>query len=305
VSDPAEGFVLLGTPADETRLLVHRGHGFSIPIPGHPVLAASIPPGLPAYDVVVELTDLPVEIGVRIDRMPLGPEPVALAATLTQAYAASRAAELRRVGPLRGRLLGQGFDGGANTIYARRDAGPAPQMEHVQVVVHEEDDATYAVYLTTRYAAADVDVVRWANLRTAMAGTQRWDADDPRTEAPRLWPAASAFAELGPRLLLSPAAHAEAQRKSAELGPLTEPQAAALVDVLISTATSDEPPTHDLHPHMLEIYCRQIAACGPTQACEVILRNTPELRTIHDLRAWCWQGIWALGHRPGQVETSN
>ena len=228
-----EGFELLGTPADETRLLVHRGRGFSIPIPGHPVLAASIPPAPPTYDVIVTLTDLAVEIGVRIDRMPLGPEPVALAAALTQAYATSRAADLRRVGGLRGRLLGDGFDGGANTIYARRDAGPAPQMEHVQVVVHEEDDATYAVYLTTRYAAADVDVVRWANLRTAMAGTQRWDAGDPRTEPPRLWPEASAFAEPGARLLLSPSAHAEAQRKSAELGQLTEAQAAALVDALI------------------------------------------------------------------------
>lgn len=296
--------MLLGSPADETRLLAHRGRGFSIPIPGHPVLATALPPGPPAYDAVVTMTDLAIEIGVRIDTLPAGTEPLALASSLTQAYAVSRAREVRRVAPLRGRLLGDGFHAGANTIYQRRDGGPAALMEHVQVHVREDIDAgaTWAVYVTTRYAAADLDVVRWAHLRSAMAGQEQWNPAQPRTAAPPLWPAHSDFAELTARLLLLPEAHAEAQRKSTELGPLSEADAAAVVDELISTASGDEPPTAPVSEALIGAYCRRIAPRIPTRAGETLMRNTPGIKTFHDLRAWCWQGIWAVGHRPDQPD---
>jgi len=231
-----DGFDLLGDPADETRLLVHRQLGLSLPIPGHPTRVSAHPPAPPTYDVVIALDDLAVELGVRIDTLPAGGDPVALAAALTQAYAMSRSDQVRRVGALRGRLLGHGFHGGANTIYVRRDSGATPQMEHVQVVVHQTADATWAVYLTTRYASADIDVIRWAHLRSAMAGQQHWDAAAPRLVAPPLWPTTSAFAEPAARLRLTAAAQAEAEHKRDELGPLTEAEPTAPVDALIGSA---------------------------------------------------------------------
>ena len=299
--DAADGFELLGAPADETRLLLHRGRGFSLPIPGHASRVA-VPAGPPAHDVAVAMADLAVEIGVRIDALPTAAEPAALAASLTQAYALARAAQVRRVAALRGRLLGEGFHAGANTIYQRRDTGPAPLMEHLQVLVRADDTTAWAVYVTTRYAAADLDVVRWAHLRSAMAGHERWEPAGPRTVAPLLWPAYSEFAELDARLRLLPAAQTEAHRKSRELGPLSEADAAAVVDELISAASGDEPPTAPVSEALIGAYCRRIAPRIPTRAGETLLRNTPAIRTFHDLRAWCWQGIVAVGHRPDQPD---
>jgi hypothetical protein len=294
------GLVLLGDAADETRLLAAPGGGFSIPIPGHPVLVTWLPSGPPAYHAIVVLGDLPVELGVRIDALSTDVEPQALAASLTQAYAMSRAQEVGRVAPLRGRLLGAGFHGGANTIYVQRDPSPSPQMEHLHVHVHRDGATTWAVYVTTRWASADVDVVRWAHLRSATAGQEQWDAGAPRRTPPRLWPAHSSFADLDARLRLLPAAQNDAERMSTELGPLGDAEASTLVDALISTATGDDPPTAPVSDALLAAYVQRIAARAPARAGETLVRNTVGVRTFHDLRAWCWQAIWALGHRTGQ-----
>jgi hypothetical protein len=304
VSAPEE-LVLLGSAADETRLLVHPLHGFSMPIPGHPALATPATPGPPAYHALVKMTDLPVELGVRIDALATSTDPQALAMSLTQAYAMSRAQEVRRVAPLRGRLLGHGFQGGANTIYVVRDAGPASQMEHVEVHTRQDGETTWAVYVTTRWVSSEVDVVRWAHLRTALGGQAYWDPASPRTNAPRLWPASSVFAEPDARLQLLPAAQGDAEKMSAELGPLGDDDANGLVDLLINTASGDDPPTGEVSEALIGAYCRRLVGRAPTtRAGETLLRNTPAIKTFHDLRAWCWQAIWALGHRPDQTDRS-
>ena len=290
--------MLLGVPADETRLLVHHGRALTIPLPGHPALAATLPAPPPAYDVVATLADLAVEIGVRVDELPRGNNPTALAASLTQAYALTRAQEVRRIMGLRPHQLGAGFDAGTNTIYTRRDAGPTPQMEHLTVLVRDDARATYAVHVTVRYAAADLDVVRWNHLRAALAGGPAWDDEAARTAPAALWPAESAFAALDARLQLTAAAQAEAERKATELGPLDEAAAAAFLDALVTTSGGDEPPTATVTPAMREGYCARVAAAGPTRAGETLLRNSGELRTVHDVRAWCWQGIEAIRRRP-------
>lgn len=295
---------MLGAATDETRLLVHRGHGFSIPIPGRAVQETALPEGPPTYHALVTMTDLPVEIGVRIDELPSEMDPQALAMALTQAYATSRAQDLRRVAALRGRLLGQGFHGGANTIYVIRSADPPTRMEHIEVHTRQDGDKIWAVYVTTRWAPSEVDVVRWAHLRTALGGQAHWGADAPRTEPPRLWPARSRFAELDARLQLVPEAMGDADTMSTELGEISDDDANLTIDMLINTANADDPPTAEVSEALLEAYCRRIAGRAPSQAAERLMRNTPAIATFHDLRAWCWQAIYAISHRPGQPDRS-
>jgi hypothetical protein len=92
-----------------------------------------------------------------------------------------------------------------------------------------------------------------------MAGQEQWRPGQARLEAPRLWPARSDFAELDVRLRLLPEAQAEAQRKSAELEPLSKADAAAVVSELIATAGGDEPPTAPVSEALIGAYCRRIA----------------------------------------------
>lgn len=83
------------------------------------------------------------------------------------------------------------------------------------------------------------------------------------------------------------------------MGPLTDVEAGELTEQLLQVSNSDDPPTLEVHPYILEQTCRQLAMRGPPRAIEAMLRNTKQIKTTHDLRAWCWQCIWAMRNRTG------
>src|SRR5450432_98118 len=100
------GFELLGTDDDETRMLVHRASGYAVAMPGHPRASAAHLDS-PASDIVITLTDKPVELAYRLDTMPASLEPEALAVSLALAYGSARIAATPglqpEVKPLRGK----------------------------------------------------------------------------------------------------------------------------------------------------------------------------------------------------------
>src|SRR4051794_19660259 len=126
-------FELLGSAADETRLLVERETGYSIPIPGHPALAQP-PATLPAYAALVLMADQPINLGFRIDTLPVGVELQPLATALAATYATNRAGHAPGVTQLLGRELAHGATAGARSIYdvretVTRDARSMEQLE--------------------------------------------------------------------------------------------------------------------------------------------------------------------------------
>ena len=290
------GFALLGAPDDETRLLVHRASGYSTPIPGHPTLVAQDPrTAPPRYDAIVRLADLKLEHGVRIDELPAGTDPEELAQALARAYASDRAATPPNIRPVVPAGRPEGTRGAATAMYMLRDVSGT--IEQLVVLVHPRDGGLWALYHTIRHALREVTPVQWAHVRSATVDKQHWDPAAPRTVAPPLWPAHSAYAKPSATLELTPEAWSEAQAKAADVGPLDDRDTEQLVHVLLETANTDDTPTFQVPPVLIQLLTRRIAMIGPSRATDVLLRNLSGVVTAHDLRAWCWQGIWAIGNR--------
>jgi hypothetical protein len=288
---PVADFKLLGAEGDETRLVVDET-GFSVPLPGHPTLGAVFLDGPPNYDVIVKLGDAGVEHGFRRDDLPPGNDPRALAQALSLAYGTNRAASPPRPRPIPDRLR-PGTGAGAQVTYPLRDE-PEPTIEQLWLLLRPTPSGFAALYHTTRFRTADLNILQWAHLRSLVLGQHRWD--EPRTTAPSLYPP-SAFALPTARLDLTDAAWAEAQAKAADVGALTTDQTTALADVLLELAQTDDPPAQTLIPPQLQLTMRKIAMVGPSKAAEVLLRNLEACKTAFDLRAWAWQCAWAIGNR--------
>lgn len=297
MTDSAAGFELLGDTEDETRLLLHRGCGYSIPIPGHPVVSREPPPESPRFDVVIQLSDLPVAVLFRLDVVPTGMQAEALATSLVQAYATGRAADTPRGGPVGGSLVTPGADGQASLIYSLPESGGKQQMEHVSVTAHAHPEGLWALYQSMRHSNQEVNPVKWAHLRNAMYRNAHWDPAQPRTSPPALWPPSSAFAELSGSLTLTEEAWAEAQAKATDIGPLTDDQVVNSIRLFITFSNSDHPPTFELHSYLLDMTSHHVAAQNPSRAADAFLRNINQVKTMHDFRAWIWQCIWAIGNR--------
>ena len=279
-------FALLGSVGDETRLLVHRSAGYSIPIPGHPTITESTEP-VPKLDLVVTMTDLDVELGVRLDTLPSGMEPAALAIALATAFGTTRAGTAPTVRAAK--------INAATAIYEIK--GESDRLEHLTVAVKERDGGLWALYLVVRYRIANVTPIQWANLRTAMFPNQHWDPAAPHASAPRLWPAASTFAAPTPALALTDQAAREATAKAADLGVMSRDVVIGLTDLLLDFSSQDQAPTEDMPQVILDMARRQLAARAPSQVTEVLTRNLDAVKTVFDFRAWCWQCIYAIGNR--------
>lgn len=279
-------FALLGSVGDETRLLVHRSAGYSIPIPGHPTITEPTEP-LPKLDLVVTMTDLDVELGVRLDTLPSGMQPAALSIALATAFGTTRAGTAPTVRAAKADT--------ATALYEIK--GESDRLEHLTVAVKERDGGLWALYLIARYRIANVTPLQWANLRSAMFPNQHWDPAAPRASAPPLWPTASTFAMPTPALALTEQAAREASAKAADLGAMSRDVVVGLTDLLLDFSSQDQAPTEDMPQVILDMARRQLAARAPSRVAEVLTRNLDAVKTVFDFRAWCWQCISAIGNR--------
>lgn len=300
------GFEWIG-PEGETRLLLHRTCGYSIAIPGHPAITVEEEAGPPTRDVIVKLSKPSLELGFRLDTLPTAIEPEALATSLALAYGTTRAGSTPAIELHGGLARAIGADAIAAGIYPY---GPDAlgSMERLMVAVRRNGDQAWALYWTIRFAKSDVNAIRWAHVQTAMTRKQHWDPAAPRTAAPSLWPPDSRFAEPSAALEWTDEAWAEAQAKAGELGPLTDHETQGLLDAVIGFARSEDPPTREVDPYVTQLMTRKLILCGPPAAAEILARNLDQVRTTHDLRAWCWQCVWAIGNRasltPGERQGS-
>ena len=295
MTDSGVGFELLGVASDETRMLVHRASGYSIPIPGRPVLRDPVPGAKPTYDAIAMMTDLQIELGFRIDRLPTETDPQALAIALATAYGNARATEPPQLRPLAGDNLAKGATAGAWCSYLLRDV-PDRTMEQLEVSTRSDTGGVSALYFTVRYPIPIVNPVQWAHFHAAIRGHQRWNTDAIPTIAPTLWPE-SAFALSGVALTFTREADREADQKAAELGVIADDQTAELLKILLEFSNNDVQPTMELPQFLKTLIPNRLIAHGPADVAQVLLRNFDQIKTMHDLRAWIWQCIWAMGNR--------
>ena len=290
------GFELLGSAGDETRMLVHRESGYSIPIPGHPSIVDSHPSSLPVYAVVAGMRDLPMELGFRIDSLPAGTHPGALAAALSLAYAKSRAAQLPEIEALEGSELASGASAGSSCFYTVK-AAPDPgarTMEQLEVTVREHANGLSALYYTVRYRVPGVNPVVWAHFRAALRGQQRWDGSVPA--APSLFPE-SAFAHPGVALAFTEPAWIEAQAKAAAIGQLADEDTGRLIKLLLEFSNTNAPPRMEMPANMRSAISTRLGSLADDETADAMLRNLDDVHSQHDLRAWIWQCVWAIWNR--------
>lgn len=278
-------FDLRGNDTDEARQIVHRDSGFSCWIPGHPGFSST-----GSDHVEFRLSDADVTVEYRLDELSRTNDPRALAMALIEAYMTNAAKEPARFGPA---PVPAGADTAASSTY-QLEGDNERAMEFTTIILRSHGLATHALYQVFRFQRGELNAVQWANFRTAVAHSQDWTGNV--SSVPVLWPK-SAFAAPGIKLALLPAALEEAHAKAALLRGIGSEEVAALTDILIEFAVSNDPPNYELQQVVLEMGAQQIAMRCESRFAEVLLRNFYNIRNTHDLRGWCWQCLWALGNR--------
>jgi hypothetical protein len=289
-------FELLGDDHDETRLLIERTSGYSVPLVGRPVLAPAqrMPGDAPAYDAIVALRDVQAEHGFRLDSLPQHDDPRALVTALVEAYARRRAENAPKPSLIGPRERAEGTLIGARAIYPLRDA--AALMEQLEIVLRPSPGGLWAMVQTTRFVRQAIDVVHWGHLRTASYGHAHWDPGAPRTQAPAVWPT-SELALPSAALELTEMAQAEATAKARDLGVMAGSVIEQIVDLLCSVARADFPPTMPVIEMVTDGYRSTVTMAAPADSADALLRNLGMCKTAFDLRAWAKQCVWALDNR--------
>jgi hypothetical protein len=286
------GFELRGTDSDETRLLVHEGVGYSMAIPGRPGVVTPSH-ALPRYDVVLQLADAPIEIGLRIDRLgKTAIEPAAMLASLTTSYVQSRAASPSEesISPMGRRGLAPGASAGLRATYPLR-GDDAAAMEFLAVLLRDDN----ALHLTVRFRKGETTPFAWGNLRAILLNSQSWT---PGTLASTdVWPRETRFVKPTVAFELSESAVAEARAKANDLGEVTPDEVNAIADVLLDVAKSDEPATLPWLPLLNQHAASRVAMAVPPRIAEVLVRDIDAVQSMVDYRGWAWECFWAVGNR--------
>ncbi|MEO8706554.1 MAG: hypothetical protein ABI867_41395 [Kofleriaceae bacterium] len=280
-------FVLEGDDGDETRILRDRTSGYSVALVGHPALVL-VPDGPIRYDVIVELADVEVDHGFRIDIVPSTMSPESLAAAFATAYATNRAKAPPVITEIPAAYLPAGAVGGSRSQYRVRDS--ETDVERVWIATKPSPSGLWVLYHTTRASLDQVNPMSWSHLLSTMNGQQRWG--DEAMRAP-IWPS-SEIALTSARLALTEAEHTEAVAKARELGGQEPPS--GLVVWLSLLAQTDDPPAHAIALGRVETIHEQLGSRAPDMA-QILIRGLDRCRTALDLRAWAWQCVWAIGNR--------
>lgn len=283
-------FELLGSNADEIRLLRAPAIGYSIALAGRPRVV-SVPTDGAAYDVVLALGDVEIEHGFRIDAVPSHPDPSALAMAIVTAYRNQRAKKETRVRKLSAAMATPGVIAGAQSIYGLKHL-ESPTMEHLWVAIHPAPHGLYVLYHTTRFRNADVNTIVWGHVRSSFIDQHSWDPQ--RSEAPVVWPP-SEIARPSVRLELTDAAMQEAREKASELGAITADEQARLMSVFREFAQQDYPPRMPINELLRDTVRSGINSATSNRVASVCLRGLDSCKTRHDLHGWIWGCVWAIG----------
>lgn len=295
-------FELLGNAEAETRLLLHTT-GYAIAIPGHPEIIAA-PASLPTYDAALQMRDVPVEMGFRMDEVPTGIDIPQLAPALMMSYVQSRAREPDSVQAtwLRGRVIANGSRGGMYATYQLAGADDAA-MEFLTILFKPVGNAKIlAMHMTARYRRDDLTPFGWAHVRNALLFSQSWDPEAyPSTQ---IWPEPCRFALPSARFVLTDRAMHQAEEKAAEISGLLPGDDTKLAQVLIDFAVGMYGPAVRPSDMLEGDVAQKIAVCVPSRVAEILMRNFHELEYMHDFRGWVWQQYWSVMNRAAAQKTS-
>ncbi len=287
------GFELRGNDDDETRLLVHGQAGYSLAVPGRPRI---IKPALdmPRYDVVLALTDAPIEIGLRIDTLTAAEtalQPAELIRAFATAYVQSRAAAPDGVEltDMDGKSIANGATEGMRATYPLRDTEGG--MEYVGVMLR----GAQVLYVTARFTKGVTTPFAWANLRSVLQHHQSWVPGELASTS--VWPDAPMLLKPSVKFELSESASREAQAKANEIAELSSEQVERIANLLITSASTDDPPTTPWHPFLNQMTSRQVAGAVPSRVAEILLRDLDAVTSMHDYRGWCWECYVGVGNR--------
>lgn len=283
------GFQLLGSDDDETRLLEHVQLGYTIAIPGHPRLVEP----RPAFDAILQMTDAPIELGFRMDEVPIQTNVVELLPSLMESSIQSRARNASEAKPAwtRGRPLPDGAALAMHCDYALDGEDP-DAMEFLAIVLKQGRHEHDALHLTARYRKVETLPFGWANVRAALLYHQSWDPVRPASLA--VWPAHSVFAPRCARFDLSKEAAAEAHEKARELGTVDRDEATRVGRLLIDWANRNWPPSDAFPAEWAEKLTAELIGTATSRVADVLLRNFDQVQNQHDLRGWLWQSFVAL-----------
>lgn len=273
----------------EAALYVDERCGFSQVIPGHPrLLDVASRPGEPLAHAAVEIADLPsLTMRWRLDALPGGMQPGALAASLAQAFGMNRAAGPPRVfsAPPE-RLVDWGCAGAASSLYPLRQPDGAADTEEVFVLVRpDQASGTWAMVITKRFPSSTAQVRFGAFTVAANAGL-RWRPGEPAPAAPApVWPESS-FLEPGVACRLLPERQRAARELAAALTGAADTdlrRAAERIAVLASGGS--EPPASPVSQPMRETFAQWFADVSPPPAAlRAFTTLLDEALTSRDLR---------------------
>lgn len=255
---------------------------------------------LPKYDVVLQLQDVPVELGFRMDEAPTQLKVPALVTASLITYT-----QLRATGPV-GRLrmdaaepplLASGAICTLHAAYGLKGDDTAA-METLAITAKAgRRDVLNLLHMTIRFRAGDLSPFSYSNLFPALLAHQSWQPGElPSTQ---VWPASPAFAKPQAELALTDAAFEVARGKAALIGEVSPKDVNQLADYLIAETNRKIAPSAPWVRDLDLPVARTIAGCIPSQPAEVLLRNLHEVQTGHDYRGWLWQNYWAVGNRAG------
>ncbi|HEY0255699.1 MAG TPA: hypothetical protein VGC41_29420, partial [Kofleriaceae bacterium] len=284
---------------DDVRLWVNRAAGYAIALPGAPWVVEG-PDGVPRYDAVVQLSDLPLNIGIRIDTIPTQIEPTALVTSLALAYAKNRVDAAVKGQHVAEGNLPRGAVAGISCTYSLRqaDASGPGMMEHLYVAARPAGANVEVLYLTARFHVPGVNPFQWRQFRGAIFGQQRWDGSGLDGPPPRLFPD-GVIAHPGVSLAFTDHGMAEASAKAELIARQPEEVVSTLMSTLLGHISEEAPPMMEL-PHVFShLIPSRMRQALPEGLAEVLLRNFDEVTTFHDLRAWAWQCVWAVGNPRG------
>lgn len=289
------GFELHGAEGDETRLLVHEQLGYSLAIPGRPVIVAPSA-AVPTYDVAINLADVPIEFGFRMDEVPTEITAANLLPALISSYASGRAASPDRldVDWLRGKAAANGGHGAMRANYQLRGDDPMA-MEFLAIILKPMPRGFHALHLTIRYRRGEFTPFAWSNLRWALLFSQSWGPG--RLASTALWPEQPVLLQPSAKFELTEHASREARIKAEQVGSVSSAESEQLARVLLEWTNKPAPPIWDCPEDVEMEVSREIVQAVPSRVADVLLRNLGEAKTLHDFRGWLWQCYWAVGNR--------
>jgi hypothetical protein len=248
---------------------------------------------LPRYDVVLQLTDAPIELGLRVDHVGNSPiAPDALLASLATAYVQSRAASPTDtpIGPMGIRGLAPGASAGLRATYNLR-GDDADAMEFLTILLRDDK----ALHLTVRFGKSTTTPFAWGCLRAILLNHQSWT---PGTLASTdVWPRETRIVKPTVAFELTESAVAEARAKASDLGTMTSEQVESIANVLLAIAKSDDPATLPWVPFLNQHAASRVAMAVPTRIAEVLVRDLDAVQSMLDYRGWAWECFWAIGNR--------